>query len=394
MLDLRHLVRNADDVCEALRWRGVDAESVKRVHGLARQRLELQQQLEALQALVNRRSHTQHTNASAFETKVERRRLRKEREHTDKELASELHRFPNLPHASSPLGTTERDDVIVRERPSDGAVGEVVISAVPPSLGSDVAARVAGSGFELLKGRDARILRALVTFAMELHSPEFVELLLPSLASDESMFGSGHLPKFSNAAYRVPADGLWLAPTAEVAFCALHRGDRLAAENLPARYVAHLTCFRREAGGGGASSRFRLHQYHQVELFSVCEPSRSIGELEYMLEKSELALQLLGLRYRVIEMCRSQLPFSAAKAYRLEIFLPRSGCWMDVSTVSLATDFQGRRSDIQLAGCKARNYAHTVNASALACSRVRIALLEYGYSGDSGLTPSALAPYL
>jgi seryl-tRNA synthetase len=235
------------------------------------------------------------------------------------------------------------------------------------------------------------MLRALSSLALDLHSPEFVELSLPSLLSERAMFGSGHLPRFKNAAYHIDARDLWLAPTAEVAFSALHQGRTVEISDLPERYIAQLTCFRGEAGGGGVASQFRLHQYEQVELFSLCEPSRSIAELQFLLEKAELALRILELRYRVVEFCSGQLPFSSAKAYKLEIFLPISNRWLGVSTVSLSSDFLARRSGIRLAGVSGNRYVHTLNASALACSRIRLALLEYGYNGKIGSRPKALA---
>lgn len=396
MLDFRYLIRDADKISIALTRRGIEGDFLQRVQYLARHTFELRQQLEMTQARarsVARRAPV--IGARVEEAKLERKKLREEHAIAERELISALHNLPNLPHPSAPNGTAESDDVQVAEHlgVGPGVVADIRQTTNEMGFDADAITQIAGAGFKVARGFGARMLRALADFALELHSRDFEELSLPALVSDVSMFSSGHLPKFINAAYSIAGERLWLAPTAEVSFCALHRGRCINAEDLPARYMAHVPCFRREVGGGGGASRFRLHQYYQVELFSVCHPSRSLGELQFMLENAEMALRRLELRYRVVELCCGRLPFSAAKAYKIELFLPHSKRWLDVSTVSLATDFLSRRSNIRVTGSSGRVHVHTLNASALACSRVWLALSEYGYGGDQKTIPAPLTPY-
>lgn len=398
MIDMQLMVRDAPRICALLEKRGVDLESMRRAMNWSQVARAKQQELEALQAFANK--HQRLVRGSVpepelLQIKQERARLREEWRRAKREMAEAVGALPNLPHSSTPNGLYETDNVIVAEYPSaccqrvNRDAQERPQKKEPASLSS----RIAGAGFEVLCGDSARMLRALANFALQLHTGTFEELCLPALVSEASMFGSGHLPKFANGAYSVEGGHLWLAPTAEVAFCALHRTASLEATRLPARYISYTTCFRREVGGGGNSARFRLHQYHQVELFSVCDPSRGLDELAFMLKSSERALQCLELRYRSVELCCGQLPFSAAKAYKLEVFLPRSNCWIDVSTISLATDFLARRNSIRLIADRRRVLVHTLNASGLACSRVRIALEEHGFTGRAGAIPPALKPY-
>lgn len=396
MLDVKYFLGNAEQVEAALLRRGIDGVSVQHARECVDHARAAQRELESMRAQTRDLERSSDNLGRLQQMKIERKGLREKCKKAELEMSAALAALPNLPHPSTPDGLQEDCDVLVSEclNANFPSFGNTALDSRDKPVDPELAARVTGSGFEVLRGDEARILRALTNFALELNGDEFEELSLPALVSEASMMGSAHLPKFASGAYSIADTALWLAPTAEVAFCALHREARIHVEDLPVRYVAHVPCFRREIGGGGSGSRFRLHQYHQVELFSACDPARSLDELLFILDRAEQALRRLELRYRVIELCSGQLPFSAAKAFKIELFLPRSDQWIDVSTVSLATDFLARRSDLCMKGTSSKVYLHTVNASALACSRVRLALTEYGYGGGSDSIPMALRAYL
>lgn len=388
MIDERLLAGDDDAVEFALLKRGIDLDTIRLARERTRRARAMRRDAESLRAEGNRMQRGETERDGLVQAKQARRAHQAACERAQADMAAAIDGLPNLPHASVPDGRDEAANVVVAE--FTGIVPTNVAEVLPCGrFDAAESARVAGTGFELLRGSDARMLRALSRFALEINANEFEELSLPALVSTAAMQGSAHLPKFAAGAYAVAGESLWLAPTAEVAFVALLRGARLKRTGLPARHMAHVPCFRREIGSGGITARFRLHQYQQVELFSVCEPERSLDELQFLLECAQRALRRLHLRYRIVELCSACLPFSAAKAYKLEIYFPRSDRWIDVSTVSLATDFLARRSDIRLSGGGGL-HVHTLNASALACTRVRLALLEYGYSSDPGAIPEAL----
>lgn len=381
MLDLRYLLRHSVKVSQALSSRDQShAKTVRRILKLLGRARSLRRRARAAYPDKAAKFGTGGSEGCSSESSA---RLGESYARLKKALMYELSKLPNLPDPTVPVGRHESEDRLVRQHlcstllPAEKGALRLVW------LGQGSTRHIAGAGFELLNGDEARMVRMLATFALDLHSQYFIEVQMPALLSSRAMFGSGHLPRFEKAAYSVEGTDLWLAPTVEVAFCALHSGTKLTHEKLPARYIAHQTCFRKEVGGGGVDSHLRLHQYEQVELFSLCEPSNSRGELEFILDRAELPLRMLKLQYRVIEFCRGQLPFSSEKAYRLEVFFPRSKRWVGVSTVSLAGNFLARRSRISLAPGAGNQLLHTINGSALACSRIRQALLEYGHNQNA-----------
>ena len=260
-------------------------------------------------------------------------------------------------------------------------------------------AKLAGSGFPVLKGMGARLARALINFMIDLHTREhgYVEVEPPFLARRDAMMGTGQLPKFEDDVYRT-TDDLFLIPTAEVPLTNLHR-DEIISRPLPLAYVAYTPCFRREAGAAGKDTRglLRVHQFDKVELVRFSYAADSPGEHEKLTGHAEEVLRRLELPYRVAVLPANDFGFAAAKTYDLEAWAPGVGQWLEVSSSSTFTDYQARRANIR---CRPRpgekpEFVHTLNASGVALPRTLAALLETRQQPDGSVTiPPALVPYV
>lgn len=329
---------------------------------------------------------------------------------TLKSLESSMHSIevlvPNIPHPTVPVGSDESANRVLR------TWGELPSLSFEPrphwDLGEALglmnfaaASKLAGSGFALLEGEGALLQRALVRFMLDVHVKEhgYREIAPPYLANRDTMFGTGQLPKLEEDMYRCDVDDLFLIPTAEVPVTNIHRGETLAEEALPIRYVAHSACFRREAGSYGKETRgmVRVHQFDKVELVKFCRPEDSYDELESLLADAETVLQRLGLAYRVVLLSTGDLSFAAAKCYDLELWSPGQQKWLEVSSCSNFEDFQARRIGIRYRpaeGGRAR-LVHTLNGSGVALPRLLVALIEsYQTERGSVMIPEVLRPYM
>ncbi|MBX3133146.1 MAG: serine--tRNA ligase [Gemmatimonadaceae bacterium] len=259
-------------------------------------------------------------------------------------------------------------------------------------------AKVSGSGFIVYRGAGARLVRSLMNLMLDLHTGEFgyEETWVPVVVNRATMTGTGQLPKFEDDMYALRDEDLFLIPTAEVPVTNLYRDEILAADELPKSLCAYSPCFRREAGSAGKDTRglLRVHEFDKVELVRYCAPEDGEAQLELLLSHAEAVLQRLGLPYRVALLAAGDTGFASAKTYDLEVFAPGVGKWLEVSSCSLFTDFQGRRANIRYRpapGEKPR-FVHTLNASGLAFPRVIAALLEHGQQADGSVVlPPALA---
>jgi seryl-tRNA synthetase len=312
---------------------------------------------------------------------------------------------PNFPHEGSPDGDATANRVLR----AWGAPPTLDFTPKPhwelgPALGLfDLPAggKVTGSGFPLFTGLGAKLGRALAGFMLDLHTREhgYLEVAPPYLVNRASLIGTGQLPKFAEELYACPADDLFLIPTAEVPVTNIHRDEILEAASLPAAYVAHTPCFRREAGSHGKDTRglIRVHQFDKVELVRFARPEDSSAEHELMTGHAEAVLQRLGLPYRVVELAAGDTGFASARTYDLEAWAAGVGGWLEVSSSSTFTDFQARRANIRYRpSAKAKpEFVHTLNASGVAFPRTIIALLENNQAVDGSVrVPEALVPYL
>ena len=323
----------------------------------------------------------------------------------DAQIGAAMLELPNLPDASTPDGTDETGNIVLR------SWGDLPAYDFEPQPHWDLAERLgiidfqrgvklAGSRFYTLHGYGARLERAIIAWMLDLHGREhgYTELALPILVRREIMEGSGNLPLFADNLYHDDEDDLWLIPTAEVPITNLHRDEILSAADLPRYYVAHTPCFRREKAAAGRDTRGikRVHQFNKVEMYKFVAPETSFDELEAMLGNAETVCRRLNLPYRILQLCAGDISFPSAKSYDIEVWAAGSQEWLEVSSCSNCTDFQARRANVRYRpGIGERpRFVHTLNGSGLALPRVIIALLENNQQPDgSVLIPEELRPY-
>ena len=320
-------------------------------------------------------------------------------------LQAILQELPNIPAEDVPDGLDENDNVEVRvvgDKPSLDAeprehfdLGEAL-----GQMDFELAAKLSGARFVVLKAGLARMERALANFMLDLHTAEFgyTEVIPPALVKDDTVYGTGQLPKFAEDLFHTD-DGYWLIPTAEVPLTSLVAGDILRQDDLPLRYTAWTPCFRSEAGAAGKDTRgmIRQHQFSKVELVSITYPKNSNEELERMTACAEEVLKRLGLAYRVILLCTGDMGFSARKTYDLEVWLPGQDRYREISSCSNCWDFQARRMRARFRpnGGKGTEFVHTLNGSGLAVGRAMIAIIENYQNSDGSITvPDALRAYM
>jgi seryl-tRNA synthetase len=312
--------------------------------------------------------------------------------------------IPNLPHAAAPVGKEPADNPVVRvwgEKPRiDGtALDHVAIGTRLKLFDPERATKLSGSGFICFTGVGARLERALINFMLDLHTREhgYTEISPPFLVRRDCMIGTTQLPKFEEDMYGLEENQLFLAPTAEVPVTNFHREEILQASELPKKFVAYTPCFRREAGSAGRETRgiIRVHQFDKVELVKITTPETSYDEHESLTANAERVLQLLGLHYRVIELCTGDLGFGSAKTYDLEVWSPGQNAYLEVSSCSNFEEYQARRMNLRFKDAEGKNrFCHTLNGSGLALPRLFAALIETGQQADGSVKlPIVLQPY-
>jgi seryl-tRNA synthetase len=324
---------------------------------------------------------------------------------TERELDDVLARIPNIPDDAVPDGASEADNRVVRTNGWDPETyagrdwkPHWELAEDLGILDAAAAAKLSGAMFAVLRADGARLLRALVNFGLDLHRDRYEETVVPHMVRTEVISRTGHLTKFDTQAYRLRDDDLWLLPTGEVALMGLSQGEILTEADLPRRSMAYTVCWRREAGAAGKETRGmqRLHEFHKVELVTLCTPETGQAELDGLLADCERTLQVLGLPYRVLELCSADLTFSSSRVFDLEVYSPGVDRWLEVASVSLVTDFQARRGGIrfrrQSGGVE---LVHSLNGSALATPRIWAAIVELGQQPDGTIRlPPALVPYV
>lgn len=327
-----------------------------------------------------------------------------ERGEVESRLQEELMGLPNFPQDSVPVGEDASANPVLRVH------GETPVMDFEPKAHWELADQLgifaferasllSGAGFACLTGAGARLSRALISFMLDLHTSEhgYTEVLPPYLANRETLEGTGQLPKFADELYAVPADGLWLIPTAEVPLTNLYR-DSIIDQDLPLNLTAHTPCFRREAGAAGKMTRGmnRLHQFDKVELVKFVRPDQSNAELELLTGHAEEVLKRLGLHYRVIELCTGDMGFSSSKTYDIELWAPGQQAWLEVSSCSNFGDYQARRARIRFRNENGKpELVHTLNGSGVALPRLIVAILEQFQQADGSIAiPEALQSYM
>jgi seryl-tRNA synthetase len=314
--------------------------------------------------------------------------------------------IPNVPHASVPEGHSAEANKEVRRW---GAAPKFDFVAKPHwevgeragILDLAAATKITGARFAVYKGWGARLERALANFFLDVHTREhgYTEILPPFLVNTASLTGAGQLPKFAADLFRIENTDLWLTPTSEVELHNLHRDETIAEEKLPINVTAWTACFRSEAGAAGKDTRgiLRQHQFQKVELFKFTHPEKSYEEHEKLLANAETILQKLGLHYRTMLLCTGDMGFASAKTYDIEVWLPASGEFREISSCSNCEAFQARRAGIRFKpkGGGKSDFVHTLNGSGLAVGRTWIAIVEnYQQADGSIVVPEILRPYM
>ena len=318
------------------------------------------------------------------------------------ELFSILSRLPNIPHNSVPIGLNENDNVLYREwgKKPDFVFQPKKHFEIGENLNLmnfDIASKLSGSRFVVLKSQLSRLERAITNFMLDKHTTDngYSEINVPILVKDEALFGTGQLPKFSDDLFTA-GDNHWLIPTAEVPLTNLVRDQILNINTLPMRVTSYTPCFRSEAGAAGKDTRgmLRQHQFTKVELVSIVEPEHSEDELERMLKSAESILQELNIHYRIMTLCTGDMGFSAQKTYDIEVWLPGENNYREISSCSNCGDFQARRMSARYKKENKNLYVHTLNGSGLAVGRTMIAILEnYQNSKGNVIIPNVLRKY-
>ena len=336
---------------------------------------------------------------------------------TEKKLASEydevslalrevLLMIPNLPHPEVSDGNGDKDNKVIKgplQMPAQFADHQRVphweTGVALGILDNERATKISGSMFTMQRGLGATMARALCQLALDRNADAFEEIRPPSLVLTSTLIATGQLPKFADDAFAIERDDLWCIPTAEVPLTSLHAAETLNAEDLPLRYMAHTSCFRREAGSAGRDTRgmLRTHEFDKVEILAVTTAQQAPEMLIELTTRVESTIAALGLPYRVIEICTGDLGQSHHRSFDIEVYAPGCDQWLEVSSISWFSDYQARRAEIRCkhAGAKGSEIAHTLNASALAVPRVWAAILENFRQADGSVAiPEVLQPYM
>jgi seryl-tRNA synthetase len=415
MLDLNFIREHPDQVRMAMRNRQMDEAAVETVLELDRRRRALIAEVEQLKAERNAVSKEigLMKDAVARQEKIQAMRALGERidaldaelKGVEEQLQGVLATIPNLPDPRVPIGKDENDNVVIRQ------VGELPTFDFEPKphwdlgpqlgiLDFERGVKISGSRFYVLSGAGARLQRALIAFMLDLHIRQgYLEKYPPFMVKGAVLYGSGQLPKFAENLYKDHEEDLWMVPTAEVPLTGLHMDEILEEAQLPLFYTAYTPCFRREKMSAGRDVRGikRGHQFDKVEMYAFCRPEESNEILEKMRADAEETCALLGLPYRVKQLCTGDLGFASAITYDIEVWAPGCGEWLEVSSVSNVTDFQARRANIKYrpqGGGRAR-FVHTLNGSGLGLPRTLIAVMEnYQQADGSIVVPEVLRPWM
>jgi seryl-tRNA synthetase len=326
-------------------------------------------------------------------------------------LADFMQSIPNLPHDSVPQGADETGNVEVRKvgtpRAFDFEVKDHVDVGAPLGLDFEVATKLTGTRFSVMKGGIARLHRALAQFMLNTQTDEhgYTECYTPYMVNADSLRGTGQLPKFEADLFSVKKGGaegegetFYLIPTSEVTLTNMVRDEILAADALPVKLTAHTPCFRSEAGSYGRDTRgmIRQHQFDKVEMVQVVHPDNSYAALDEMVGHAETILQRLGLPYRVMSLCTGDMGFGASKTFDLEVWLPAQNTYREISSLSNCEAFQARRMQARFRNAQGKpELVHTLNGSGLAVGRTLVAVLENYQQADGSVEiPEVLRPYM
>ena len=407
MLDLKFIRENTDLLQEAITSRqdSVPLDKILELDSKRRQKLnELENLRHNRKETARERQDTSADKARALRTRI--KDIEEEVRNLENQLEELLLQVPNIPHSSVPVGKDENDNPVVR---SWGEMPSFDFEPAPHwKLGEALGiidfergVKLSGTRFYVLKGLGARLQRALIAFMLNLHTGEhgYQEIYPPFMVKRECMVGAGQLPKFAENIYHDEEDDFWFVGTAEIPLTNLHRDEIISPGMLPFYYVAYTACFRRERMSAGRDTRGikRGHQFDKVEMYKFTDQDTSYEELEKMVSNAEQVCRILGIPYRVKELCTGDLGFTATKSYDIDMWAPGCQEWLEVSTCSNCTDFQARRANIRYRPTPDSRplFVHTLNGSGLALPRLMIAIMENYQQADGSIAiPEVLQPFV
>lgn len=418
MLDIKYIRANPEETAHQLKKKFYDFPTAL-FNRLEADRKQLQIETENLQNTRNTQSKTigkakaagediQPLLAEIAELGTKLDEVKTKLNQAQAELDTILYGVPNLPHTSVPEGADESDNIEVRRwgtppefsfAPQD----HVALGERSKELDFETAAKLTGSRFSVIKGKLARLHRALIQFMLNIQTEEhgYTEIYVPYMVNEDSLYGTGQLPKFGEDLFAVPFGErqYYLIPTAEVPVTNIIRGDIIDADQLPLKFTAHTPCFRSEAGASGKDTRgmIRQHQFEKVEMVQIVEPEKSWDTLNSMVSHAENILQKLNLPYRVVTLCGGDLGFSSAKTFDIEVWLPGQNTYREISSISNMTDFQARRMQARWRNPESGKpeLIHTLNGSGLAIGRTLLAIMENYQTAEGRIeVPEVLKPYM
>ena len=392
MIDINRIFNDKQKLVQGIAKKGYDVSVIDKLEVLIIKSREANKEIEELRSKRNKIQSDKNVSVE------DKRKIRDDIALLEANLAplqaqidELLYDIPNTPDETAPVGKTEADNKVIAEAKSfykckaKKPIPHWEIARKLDLLDIELASKVSGSMFAFYKGKGARLLRALVTYALNLNADKYVEMIPPHMVSSKTLGYTGHLPKFADEQYKCSSDDLWLIPTGEVPLTAGFAQTTYDTQNLPKRAMGYSVCFRREAGSAGKDTRGlqRLHEFHKVELVKIVEPKDCDKELASLLDDCLRPIKELELQYRIVDLCTGDMGDKYGRCYDIEVFSPGVGKWLEVSSVGHFSDYQARRAGIKYKGKDSKGVAYTLNGSGLATPRVWTAIVET-YQNDDG----------
>ena len=403
MLDIKYIRENSEKVKEGIKTKQHDPKIVDQILLADRKKREILEEAEKLRAERNKLAKVGKETPEAKKLKGRLKLVEQELKKAEGELSGLMLQFPNLPASDVPLGRDESENKVIRAwgKPTEFSFkpkDHLELGELLDVIDVKRAAKVSGSRFGYLKNEGTLLEFALVRLVFDTLVKEgFIPVVPPVFISDKSMRGMGYLEhRGEEETYHFQKDGLYLIGTSEQAVGPMHRDEIFEEKDLPRRYVAFSTCFRREAGSYGKDTRgiLRVHQFDKLEMFSFIQPDQSDKEHEYLVAMEEKLVQMLELPYQVVKICTGDLGAPASRKYDIECWLPSENRYRETHSCSTCTDFQARRLNIKYKEAGKTDFVHTLNGTAFAIGRTILAILEnYQQEDGSVLIPKALQNY-
>jgi len=413
MLDIKKIIENKQIYIEGLSNRGYDVTNLDIVISLNENRGKLitdgdkkrAQRNEISKKIGNEKRKPTEDETNFIKNLAEDlKNIDIELNEINDKIKSIMLEIPNLPHETVPVGIDDSKNIEIdirgQQKNEDFIIPHWDIGPEKEILDLEAGANISGSRFFVLKDKGARLHRALMNWMMDVHTDEFgySEIDPPYLVKQDTMIGSGNLPKFKDNLYRDEETDLWLIPTAEVSLNALHQGKIIAPDQLPLSYVARTPSFRKEHTSAGRDIRGikRVHQFFKVEMFKFVEPENSMDHLEKMVENARTLCDRLGLSSKLIQLSTGDIGFQSGITFDIEVWAAGSKEWLEVSSISNCFDFQTRRNNTRYKSNQSSptSFPHTLNGSGLALPRIWVAIIENGQKADGSIEiPEVLVPY-